>query len=62
MRLDIKKYAIEFAVIFMSITLSFIVEEWRTNQQEKKVTKEFFQRLKSELNQKSLETQWMPNT
>jgi hypothetical protein len=57
MRTDIKKYAIEFAVIFMSITLSFIVEEWRTSQQERKAVIEFLQRLKAELNEKTLQTQ-----
>jgi hypothetical protein len=56
MRPDVKKYAIDFAVIFISITLSFIVEEWRTNNQEREIAKEFLQRLKGELNEKTLQT------
>jgi hypothetical protein len=57
MRPNIKKYAIEFSVIFISITLSFIVEEWRTGKQERRVTNEYLQRLKAELNEKTLQTE-----
>ncbi|HEY5823173.1 MAG TPA: hypothetical protein VIT44_02335 [Cyclobacteriaceae bacterium] len=57
MRSNIKKYAVEFAVIFLSITFSFVVEEWRSTRQEKKVTKQFLQRLKAELTEKTVRTQ-----
>jgi hypothetical protein len=56
MRQHLKKYLIEFVVIFVSISLSFIVDEWRTSEQEDKIVKEYLQKLKIELAEKTLHT------
>ncbi|HCZ36320.1 MAG TPA: hypothetical protein DHV26_10395 [Cytophagales bacterium] len=50
------KYVIEFFIIFFSITLSFIVEEWRVKRQESRQTRDFLVRLKTELQARSKAT------
>lgn len=56
MKTGMKKYAIEFVVIFVSITASFLVEEWRTSRQDGEITREYLLRLKNELDRKALFT------
>lgn len=51
------KYLIEAVVIFLSITGSFLVEEWRTLKAEDKVTKEMLLILKDELEKKHSKTE-----
>ena len=51
------KYLIEGIVIFLSITGSFFVEEWRSDREEVEVTKEMLQILQDELEKKHSNTE-----
>lgn len=56
MKALLQKYLIEFFVIFFSITLSFLVDEWRTARQDKLKSREFLSRLSQELKKRTKET------
>jgi hypothetical protein len=51
------KYLLEAIVIFISITGSIMVDNWRTNKEEDKVTKEMLQIMKDELDKKHTKTE-----
>lgn len=44
-----RKYIFEFLVVFLGVTLSFIVEEWRSDLSDKREKKALFQRTKKEI-------------